>query len=205
MTEQSRRGAVLCVRARNPIQHAETAPKPYETHSKEKTMSEEEKRNDIETKTNQSQEDYIEAIKKLKENSVPKAEYEKKVEENKKLLQTLVEGGQLSQEEAKEAEKTSDDYAKELIRKNHTNLEYAILALKQREKAIEEGKPDPFVPAGLNFQNATAHDGEDAESAAEMLQSCVDDCNGDPEAFRALFQARTKDLPQLKMKQSKKG
>lgn len=165
-------------------------------------MPEEEKKNDNETKTTS---EYIEAIQKLKENTVPKAEYEKKVEENKKLLKTLVEGGQISQEEKAEAEKTSDDYAKELIKKNHTNLEYAILALKQREKAIEEGKPDPFVPTGLNFQNATAHDEEDAESAAEMLQSCIDDSNGDPEAFRALFQARTKDLPQLKMKQSKKG
>lgn len=164
-------------------------------------MPEESKENETKMETSQ---DYLEAIKKLKENSVPKSEYDKKVEENKQLLKTLVEGGQISQETAKEAEKTSDDYAKELI-KPHTNLEYAQIALKQREKAIEEGKPDPFIPTGLNFQNATAHDAEDAETAAEMLQSCIDDSQGDPEAFRALFQARTKDLPQMKMKNSKKG
>lgn len=168
-------------------------------------MPEEEKAKSEATAKKDSAEDYIKAIKDLKENTVPKAEYERKVEENRKLLQTLVEGGQLSKEEEEEAKKTSDDYARELM-KPHTNLEYAKIALKQREKAIEEGKGDPFVPRGLNFDQGTSHDQEDAQAAADLLQSCIDDSNDDPEAFRALFQARTKDLPIMKMKaQARKG
>lgn len=145
--------------------------------------------------------DYIAAIKELKENTVPKSEYEKKVAENRQLLDTLVSGGQISKEEEEEMTKSSDDYAAELV-KPHTNLDYAKIALRQREKAIEEGKGDPFVPRGLNFHEGQASDAENAEKAAELLQSCVDDCGDDPEAFLALFQSRVRDNPQLKMRQA---
>lgn len=147
--------------------------------------------------------DYIAAIKELKETTVPKTEYEKKVAENKQLLDTLVSGGQISKEEEEELTRTSDYYAAELV-KPHTNLDYAKIALKQREKAIEEGKGDPFVPRGLNFHEARADDAENAEKAAELLRSCVDDCGDDPEAFLALFQSRVRDDPQIKMKQAAK-
>lgn len=160
----------------------------------------EETKDESETKDEEGQ-DYIQAIKELKENTVPKEQYAKLKAENKQLLDTLVTGGQLEPEKA-EPKKTSDDWAKELVGR-HTNLEYAEIALAQRQAALEEGKPDPFMPVGMNFTQSRATDAQDAQAAADLLQSCVDDSDGDPNVFLGLFQSRVKDLPGASLKRRK--
>lgn len=143
--------------------------------------------------------DYINAINQLKETTVSRELYDKKVQENKQLLDTLVSGGSIEPEKAAEAKQTSVELAKELA-KPHTNLDYAKLALKHREACISEGKDDPFVPHGLNFRDSRPEDTQDAEAAAELLQTCIDESDNDPEVFRSLFQAYTQDLPLAKYK-----
>lgn len=154
-----------------------------------------------ENATDTTAQDYINAIKELKETTVSKELYDKKVQENKQLLDTLVQGGSISPETAEEAKKTSADYAKELA-KPHTNLEYAKISLKHREACIQEGHPDPYMPSGMNFRDGRPEDAGDAEAVAEMLQSCIDDCDDNPDVFLSLYQARTVDLPMAKMKKS---
>lgn len=143
--------------------------------------------------------EYIAAIQHLKETTVPKEEYEKKVAENKKLINAIATGQRDAEVAQKEATMTSDDFAKELV-KRHTNLEYAQLALKQRAKAIEEGKPDPFMPHGASFKEGKADDADNANMAADFLQSIVDESDGNPAVFNSLFQARCKDDPVLIMR-----
>lgn len=145
-----------------------------------------------------SADDFIKEINRLKETTVPKEELQKYKDENAKLIKTLANGGSISEEQAKEAKMTSEDYAKELI-KPHTNLEYAKLSLKQREKAIEEGKPDPYMPQGENFTEGRSTDAENAQRAADFLQSLVDDSDDNPQVFNSLLQARLKDDPAVVM------
>lgn len=161
--------------------------------AEEETKSESEAKNDYQ--------DYIKAIQDLKDTTVPKEQYAKLKAENKQLLDTLVAGGQLEPQQA-EKRKTSEEWAKELVG-HHTNLEYAEIALKQREAALEEGKPDPFIPSGRNFTQSRATDAQDAQAAADLLQSCVDDADGDPNVFLGLFQSRVKDLPGATLKRKR--
>ena len=135
--------------------------------------------------------DYLAAIKELKANSVDRAKYDKLKEENKKLLDTVINGGEYSGSH----EDSSVDI--EQLRKNvfdnpePTNLEYVTNVLKLREALIEEGYEDPFVPQG-NQIVATEQDRLTAEKVARELQDMVDKANGDPHVFNAEFNRRVK-------------
>lgn len=153
--------------------------------------------NDQNTTNENEQVDYIEAIKELKENSVPKDDYNKIVDENKKLVKALVDGGQIANPDP-EDEMTSEDIAKELCKPGITNLRYAELSLKHREKCLEEGKKDPYMPDGLNFKQGLNSDAEDAQKVADMLKSCIDQAQGNPDMYTSLLQAHMKDLPRPK-------
>lgn len=142
--------------------------------------------------------EFIQEIQTLKETTVPKAEMDKLRQENAQLIKTLASGGSLPEEQEKEAKKTSDDYAKELTQR-HTNLEYAKLSLKQREKALEEGKPDPYCPHGENFTEGMSTDADNAQKAADFLQDLVDESGDNPTVFNSLLQARLKDDPSVLM------
>lgn len=139
---------------------------------------------------------YIAAIQKLKETTVPKAEAEAEIArlkgENKQLITALANGqGNPNGEDDK---RNSDYYAAELC-KPHTNLDYARISLKHREKCLAEGKDDPYIPSGANFTQGTDKDAEIAQNTADFLQSAVEDSKGDPAAFNAFLQARMRDDP----------
>lgn len=144
-----------------------------------------------------SSEEYIKTIAELSKRPTQE-QVDKLRQENKQLIQTLATGGTLTQEQEAEAKMTSDDYAKELV-KPHSNLEYVKLSLKQREKAIEEGKPDPYMPHGSNFTEGRTDDADNAQRAADFFQQLVDDSGDNPAVFNSLLQARLKDDPALMM------
>lgn len=144
---------------------------------------------------NEKQEvDYVGTIEELKKNSVPTSDYNSVVEENKRLLKALVDGGQMANPNP-ESEKTSDEIAKELCTPGITNLRYCQLALEHRKKCLEEGKKDPFVPDGLDFKQGLRSDAEDAQEVADMLEACIEQADGNPDMFTSLFQAHVRDLP----------
>lgn len=144
-----------------------------------------------------SSEEYIKTIAELSKRPTQE-QVDKLRQENKQLIQTLASGGTLTQEQEADAKKTSDDYAKELVQ-SHSNLDYVKLSLKQREKALEEGKPDPYMPHGANFQEGRADDAENAQRAADFFQRLVDDSGDNPAVFNSLLQARLKDDPTIMM------
>lgn len=136
-------------------------------------------------------EDYIRTIQELKANTVDKDKYDKLKAENKQLLQTLVEGGQLEQPVVERADIAA--LRKELFKNEHlTNLEYCEKALELRDILMEQGERDPFLPFG-SHANVTDQDYAAAEKVAQNLRECIDISEGDPQIFTRELQRRMTD------------
>ena len=141
--------------------------------------------------------DYIEQIKKLKESSVSKDDYNKLKADNKRLIDALANGSQLESVVASKV--SSVDKINELRSKlfskgsNLNNLEYCDTALQLRDALIEKGERDPFLPFGHNVI-ATDSDIESSERVATILKECVDYADGDSDIFTNELQRRTVDV-----------
>ena len=136
--------------------------------------------------------DYIAAIKELKENSVDRSKYDQLRAENKKLLDSIVNGTTIelpAAEEKKSISELRDAYLKE----DQSNLEYITNTLKLREALIAEGKPDPFLPIGEQIM-PTDDDVKTANKVAQVLQECVDYAEGDSAVFTNELQRRLVDV-----------
>lgn len=140
--------------------------------------------------------DYIAEIQKLKESTVSKEQYQKLLEDNKRLIQSLA-SGERGEAEGASAGATREELRKELSNPEYmTNLKYVTTALEFREKIMESGGNDPFLPIGTHAR-ATAADREAAERVAAVMQECVDAADGNDGVFTAQLMARTYD-PQLR-------
>lgn len=127
-------------------------------------------------------EQYIEALTEMRRNSVPKAEYQKVVDENKKLIKAMINGDEIEVENP-EPEVDVDALRKDILTKDMTNLEYATKVLELRNELLKRGEKDPFLPYGHNY---TLEDNDviSAEKAASALQHCVDVAKGNPDIFQ---------------------
>lgn len=126
-------------------------------------------------------EDYLEAIKTLKQNSVDRSEYDKLKAENKKLIDAVV-NGQPADVEPEAKHRDVQEIRDELFNHEHNNLDYVKLALELRETLIAEGQPDPFLPMGSQI-SPTPEDIEKAEKVAAVYQDCIDYAEGDSKLF----------------------
>ena len=139
---------------------------------------------------------YIETIKQLKQTTVPKTELEKLQAENKKLLDTLLEGGEMEAAASTAQKRTPDEIRKELFGDNAdslTNLEFAQKAIELREAILDEGGIDPFVPQGSKII-AEDSDFATAEKVAEALKSCIEYADGNSEIFTNELMRITADV-----------
>ena len=146
--------------------------------------------------------DYISAINEMKQNSVSREQYEKLKEENKELLKTLIDGGQVAQPEVtqKSIQDLRDElFGKEAVEKGMTNLEFVTKSLELRNAILESGGDDPFLPIGRGVE-LTRDDYEAAEFTAQQFQECIDIAKGNSEVFTAELMRRTLDnsLPTAK-------
>lgn len=147
---------------------------------------------------------YLDEIQKLKENSVPRTDLDKLKDENKALLEALLNG----KEPAKEEEKTEGPTIQELRNKLYgkgaedlTDLEYIEETLLLRQKLIDEEGIDPFVPMGRKY-SPDANDIYCAQKLAEGFQHCVDVAQGDNTVFLNEITRITKDTAMpVKIKQ----
>lgn len=135
--------------------------------------------------------DYLAAIKELKENSVDRSEYDKLKAENKKLLDSIVNGTEVALPKAEK--KSVEELRAVYLKEDQTNLEYIENALKLREALIAEGKPDPFLPVGEQIL-PTDDDVKTAQKVADVLQECVDYAEGDSAVFTNELQRRIVDV-----------
>jgi hypothetical protein len=136
--------------------------------------------------------DYIAAIKELKENSVERAKYDQLRAENKKLLDSIVNGTTVELPAAEE-KKSIEELRAAYLKEDQSNLEYITNTLKLREAIIAEGKPDPFLPIGNQIM-PTDDDVKTAQKVAEVLQECVDYAEGDSAVFTNELQRRMVDV-----------
>ena len=141
--------------------------------------------------------DYLAAIKELKQNSVDRSEYDKLRAENKKLIDAVV-NGQPGQEEpvvSKHSKEQIDELRNDLFNspKELNNLEYVTKAMELREALMENGEPDPFLPVGKQI-SPTRDDLEGAEKVAQVYRECIDYAEGDSEVFTNELMRRTRDV-----------
>lgn len=134
---------------------------------------------------------YLEVIKKMKENMVLKSDYDAAIVENKKLAEQLITSPN-PQEQPKEKvdiKKLQDQFSAST---QMTNLEFVSSALKLRKALIEDGKPDPFLPVGRRI-SPTEDDIRKANKVAEAFEYCVDAAQGDPAIFNMELMRITRD------------
>ena len=141
--------------------------------------------------------DYLAAIKELKEKSVDRSEYDKLRAENKKLIDAVVNGqpGQEEQVVVKHSKEQIDELRNDLFNspKELNNLEYITKAMELREALMENGEPDPFLPVGKQI-SPTRDDLEGAEKVAQVYKECIEYAEGDSEVFTNELMRRTRDV-----------
>ena len=125
---------------------------------------------------------YLDEIQKLKANSVSKEDYNKLKDENRDLLNSIVNGRTVEQEEQPKAKPNIDELRANLRKEDPSNLEYVQNVLALRNAVISEGGTDPFLPYGEKIV-PTNEDYEAADRVATVLQDCVDYANGDSLLF----------------------
>ena len=148
---------------------------------------------------NDATQDYISAIKEIKQNSVTRESYDKLRSENKQLLDALVNGKDIDIK--KEEPVDINQLRKDLFNrdKQMSNLDYVSSALKLRSALIDAGERDPFLPYGEKV-NITAEHYEKANQVATVLQECVDFADGDSGIFSAELQRHLKDSMPMRRK-----
>lgn len=136
---------------------------------------------------------YVSAILEMKKNSVSKEAYNKLKEENKQLLDSLINGGQVNMQSTK-PEVDIKALRNKLADVDHplSNLEYVKTAVELRDALIEKGERDPFLPYGENI-SPTQDDYIKAENAANVFKECIAYADGDSELFTNELQRRTVD------------
>ena len=141
--------------------------------------------------------DYIEQIKKLKESSVSRDDYDKLKADNKKLIDALANGTQIEGkvEPKIDAVENINNLRTKLFSKesNLNNLEYCKAAVELRDALIENGERDSFLPYGHNVI-ATDSDIETANRVATIMKECIDYADGDSDIFTNELQRRTVDI-----------
>ena len=136
--------------------------------------------------------DYVAAIEEMKRNTVSREQFDKMKQENKRLLDALTSGQTIEQKVEAPAKKTVAELANALMNGSSNNLNYCKTALELRERMMEEGMDDPFVPRGQKI-SPTREDYELAQRVADGIQSCIDYADGDSELFTQELQRITKD------------
>lgn len=156
-----------------------------------------------EEKQEDSNQMYIDTIKDLKKNTVSNQEYQRVLNENRNLLKTLVEQGQVDATAEPEKPKATleeiNKMRKDLFNNDHSNLDYVSKTLELRKALIENGEPDPFLPQGKNYI-ATDEDLAAAEKLATVFEECIEYAEGDSELFTNELMRRTVDIPVVKGK-----
>lgn len=137
--------------------------------------------------------DYIEAIKTLKQNSVDRSKYDALKAENKKLLDSIVNGTEVALPASKEEPSLQELRQKVFNNPDQTNLEYITNVLALRDALIENGEEDPFVASSSQY-TPDANDYARATKVATVLQEMVDVADGDPNVFLNEYQRRVKEV-----------
>ena len=143
---------------------------------------------------------YIDEIKKLKENTVSKEDFEKLEAERNELLKAYIDGKDididLPGENNTDSDKTIEELRKSLLREDSdmTNLDFWKKSLKLREEIIErDGEDaDPFLPHSSQYA-VSQDDKNSVARVVSAVEDCIEKSEGNPETFRALLNSMIMD------------
>lgn len=139
----------------------------------------------------QSAEDYIATINSIKQNSVPREEYEKLIEERRQLLKSL--------ETSKPQETSTDEVPEDLnmLRNNLSNskndIEYTENLLHLREAVLKQEGVDIFVNPHSGVDESS-----DSEEVANFLRECLEQSGGSNAVFAAKIGEKIIDMPRYR-------
>lgn len=138
--------------------------------------------------------EYLDAIKKLQENTVSKEEYEKLKKNNSNLLKAVLDGNG-NQPAKQEDKKRSNDELRKIIFSEDgcSNLEFIEASLELRENILEEEGKDIFLPYGKQI-SPDEDDVKASERVVKVFKECVEYANGDSDIFTNELQRRTIDV-----------
>ena len=127
---------------------------------------------------------YIDAIRDLKANTVSKDRYNKLMEENKNLLNSLVNGESVAAAAPSQQNELPpiQDLVNEMRGKQLSDIEFVEKALEFRERVLEETGEDCFVSKGHNI-TPTQESYIAAQRTADIYRECLDYANGDNKVF----------------------
>lgn len=136
-----------------------------------------------ETNFNENQQ-YIDAIRDLKANSVSKDRYNKLMEENKNLLNSLVNGEVVAAAAPSQQNELPpiQDLVDEMRGKHLSDIEFVEKALEFRDRVLEETGEDCFVSKGHNI-TPSQESYMAAQRTADIYRECLDYANGDNKVF----------------------
>ena len=136
-----------------------------------------------ETINNNDNQQYIDAIRDLKANTVSKDRYDKLMEENKNLLNSLVNGESVAAATPAQQElRPIQDLVDEMRGKHLSDIEFVEKALEFRDRVLEETGEDCFVSKGHNI-TPTQESYIAAQRTADIYRECLDYANGDNKVF----------------------
>ena len=136
----------------------------------------------------------VEALKKLKETTVSKEQYEKLEGQYKEALDAIINGNGVKPETVEVVKPSVEELRKDLFGgKRLSNLEFWKKSLALREELMARGETDPFLPVGTKIIPEQS-DIEAANRVAEVVQECIDYADGDSAAFTNELQRRTIDV-----------
>ena len=130
------------------------------------------------------EQDYLAQIQELKKNSVSRAQYNKQLEENRKLLNAIVSGDQIEKKEETKQMRTPDEVYNDFIvsDKPRSNVERAKLWIEYRESCKAAGEPDPYASNGTKIKPSAAEIAS-IDRAQAALEHCIEYSGGNDDIF----------------------
>ena len=149
-------------------------------------MNENEKKEEVVVETDNDL-NLLDEMKKLKENTVSKEEYEKERAKNKELMRRLVEGGgqDVKTDDTVDLNKIRED----LFTNNAEGLskrEFWQRVLTLRHERLKNEGVDIFLPKGRKTRY-TRLDIESANKVDEVISQMIEDSADNPALFDVLF------------------
>lgn len=143
---------------------------------------------------------YISAINEMKQNSVSRDKYNKLKEDNRQLLDALINGGQIevpTAEEKKSAQELVNEFRELAGRKKNRPLdvEFSEKLLEVRDAFLEETGEDLFLPS-----TPTDVDYKNAQDVESFLRTCLEAADGNNDVFEREMSRHLVEYPALPTK-----
>lgn len=148
-------------------------------------MNENDNNTTVDITTEDPTQKYIDKITEIQKNSVPRAEYEKAMNENKKLLDAMVNGSSAIEQERVEAKPTIEEMRNTLYGKDCEDImdiKYVENLVNLRDTLLQETDVDYGAPTGSQL-HADYNDLQSSQRVTDGLRHCLEVADGNQEVF----------------------